>query len=58
MTGLTRELAAVPPWVLLLTVFVVPASEASRLLGLVVPDRAPCRSAACSRTRAECRWSP
>jgi membrane-associated protein len=37
MTVLFRELVAVPPWVLLLTVFALPALEASTLLGLVVP---------------------
>jgi len=37
MTALTRELAVVPPWVLLLVVFLLPAVEASTLLGLVVP---------------------
>jgi membrane-associated protein len=40
MTGLVRELAAVPPWVLLLAAFLFPALEASTLLGLVVPGEA------------------
>jgi hypothetical protein len=35
-------LAAVPPWVLLAAVFLLPALEASTLLGLVVPGRRPC----------------
>lgn len=37
MSVLVRELAAVPTWVLLVTVFLLPALEASTLLGLVVP---------------------
>ena len=37
MTGLVGVLAAVPPWLLLLLVFMLPALEASTLLGLVVP---------------------
>jgi membrane-associated protein len=37
MTVLFRELAAVPAWVVLVTVFTLPALEASTLLGLVVP---------------------
>lgn len=37
MSFLVTELAAVPPWALLLAVFVIPALEASTLLGLVVP---------------------
>lgn len=37
MTGLVRELAKVPPWVLLLAVFSLPALEASTWLGVVVP---------------------
>jgi membrane-associated protein len=37
MSVLVRELAAVPAWVLLVTVFLLPALEASTLLGLVVP---------------------
>jgi membrane-associated protein len=37
MNAFVRDLAAMPPWALLLAVFVVPALEASTLLGLVVP---------------------
>jgi len=37
MTGLGGVLAAVPPWLLLLLVFLLPALEASTLLGVVVP---------------------
>jgi membrane-associated protein len=37
MTVLFRELAGVPAWVVLVTVFTLPALEASTLLGLVVP---------------------
>jgi undecaprenyl-diphosphatase len=37
MTSLSGVLAAVPPWSLLLLVFLLPALEASTLLGLVVP---------------------
>jgi membrane-associated protein len=37
MTSLSGVLAAVPPWLLLLLVFLVPALEASTLLGVVVP---------------------
>jgi membrane-associated protein len=37
MTGLTGVLAALPPWLLLLAVFMLPALEASTLLGVVVP---------------------
>lgn len=37
MTGLTGFLAALPAWLLLLAVFLLPALEASTLLGVVVP---------------------
>ncbi|MEK6440629.1 DedA family protein [Pseudonocardia sp. T1-2H] len=37
MSTLLKELAAAPPWALLLAAFVVPALAASTLLGLVVP---------------------
>ncbi len=37
MSSLLRELARVPPWVLLLVVFALPALEASTLLGVVIP---------------------
>jgi membrane-associated protein len=37
MTGLTGALAALPAWLLLLAVFLLPALEASTLLGVVVP---------------------
>jgi membrane-associated protein len=37
MNGLSGVLAAVPPWLLLLLVFLLPALEASTLLGVVVP---------------------
>jgi membrane-associated protein len=37
MSWLVKELAAVPAWVLLAMVFLLPALEASTLLGLVVP---------------------
>jgi membrane-associated protein len=37
MSGLPGVLAAVPPWLLLLLVFLLPALEASTLLGVVVP---------------------
>lgn len=37
MSTLLRELAKVPPWVLLLVVFAFPAIEASTLLGVLVP---------------------
>lgn len=40
MTGLLAQLAAVPPWAVLLAVFLLPALEASTLLGLVVPGEA------------------
>jgi membrane-associated protein len=37
MTGLTGLLAALPAWLLLLAVFMLPALEASTLLGVLVP---------------------
>jgi undecaprenyl-diphosphatase len=37
MSILLRELTRVPPWVLLLVVFALPALEASTLLGVVIP---------------------
>jgi membrane-associated protein len=37
MTGLTGWLAALPAWLLLLAVFMLPALEASTLLGVVLP---------------------
>jgi membrane-associated protein len=37
MTDLTGILAALPPWLLLLAVFALPALEASTLIGVVVP---------------------
>jgi membrane-associated protein len=37
MSGPSGVLAAVPPWLLLLLVFLLPALEASALLGVVVP---------------------
>jgi membrane protein DedA with SNARE-associated domain len=37
VTALARELAGVPPWALVLVVFVVPALEASSLPGLLLP---------------------
>ena len=37
MTAVARALAGVPPWVLVLVVFALPALEASSLLGLLLP---------------------
>jgi membrane-associated protein len=37
MRGLSATLSAMPPWVVLLAVFALPALEASTLLGVVVP---------------------
>jgi undecaprenyl-diphosphatase len=37
MTGITGALAALPPWLILLAVFALPALEASTLVGVVLP---------------------
>jgi undecaprenyl-diphosphatase len=37
MTGITGGLAALPPWLILLAVFALPALEASTMVGVVLP---------------------